>query len=237
MKRGYSRLISVEQRKNTRNVILLVVLTIGVIALLMTSGIGLVGRISSFLSGLRGSKSITSNDTTPPAPPKFNLTSDFTNQQNYDLKGNAEPGSTVKLTFNGNDQTSLVDKNGNFLFSLNLTLGSNTFSATDQDPAGNLSQKTKDFTITYDNTPPNLNIDSPNDGAQFFGPGQRQVSIKGTTDPNTQITINDRVISVDDVGVFQYTLSLSTGDNMFDIKALDPAGNLTEKNLKLTYSE
>lgn len=212
-------------------------LTIAAIVLLIFVGFPLFGRLSVFISDLRGgSKAISKNDTTPPAPPKFNYFPAFTNQQVSNVAGTSEPGATVTLNFNGNTQQTLVDKDGNFTFNLQFVDGENTFSATTVDSSGNISQKSKDYTITFDNKPPNLTVTSPSDGSSFFGSNQRQVTIQGTTDVNSQIVINDRIISVDDTGAFQYTSTLNDGANLFAVKATDQAGNSTEKDITLNFN-
>lgn len=235
----YSRRESVEEKNNFRSAVVLIILSIVAITLLIIFGIPNVGRVATFVNGLKGSTTpITSNDKTPPAPPNFKTFPDFTNQQNATIEGTAEPGATVKLTFNGAVQDTLVDKDGNFSFpNLALQIGDNPFSAFAVDTAGNISQKTSQNKITYNNKPPALSIDNPADGSNFFGSSQRQVTIQGTTDANTNVTINDRIVSVDDSGKFQYTLTLNSGDNKFTIKSTDLAGNSTEKDIILNFSE
>lgn len=237
MRRTYSRLASVEERKNVKSAFLFIFLTIAGMLVLFFIGIPALGKFAAFVSELgKSNKAITINDRTPPAPPHFNTINDFTNQQNISISGSSEPGATVKLIFNGNEQNALSDKDGNFSFNLNLDNGDNNFSATSVDPAGNISQKTQNYKITFDNKPPDLNIDSPSDNSQLFGSAQRQVTIKGTTEAEAQITINDRVVFVDDSGKFQYTTTLNEGANSFTVKAVDAAGNSTEKSLTLNFS-
>jgi hypothetical protein len=235
----YSRLESVEVKKNFRMAVIFIVLTVVVVIILGTVGIPTVGKVTSFISGLRGSNSaITSNDKTPPAPPTLATFPDFTNQQTMNVAGSAEPGATVKLTFNGVEQEVVVDKDGNFAFqNIKLLDGENSFSAIATDQTGNISQRTTDKKVTYDNKPPALSIDSPAEGSKFFGSSQRQVTIQGATDSGANVTINERIVSVDDSGKFQYTQTLSSGDNKFAVKSVDPAGNSTEKEITLNFSE
>ncbi|HKB88213.1 MAG TPA: Ig-like domain-containing protein [Patescibacteria group bacterium] len=239
MRQRYSRLESVEEKKNFRNAVILIILTMTVIAVLIVVGIPTLGKVANFVSGLRNSTVVSSsNDKTPPAPPTFRTYPDFTNQQTISLSGSAEPGTAIKLTFNESKTDALIDKDGNFSFQdLNLQNGENNFSAYAIDTAGNISQKSVGGKITYDNTPPNLTVDSPSDGSKFFGASQRQVTIQGTTDSGSSITINDRIVSVSDNGKFQYTLTLNSGDNIFNVKSVDMAGNSTEKNITLNFSE
>ena len=235
--RRYSRLESVEEKRNFRNAILFVVLTIIAIVALFWEGVPLLARFTTFVSDFgKSNKPIVSTDKTPPAPPSFNTFPDFTNQNNITLTGNSESGATIKLTFNGSDQNSLADKDGNFTFNLQLQDGDNTFSAIAVDTANNVSQRTHDYKIVFDSKPPDLTITSPNDGSQFFGSNQRQVTIQGATDSGAQVTVNDRIVTVDDAGKFAYTTTLNDGENKFAVKSTDQAGNNTEKDITLSFS-
>lgn len=228
---------SVEEKRNFRNAVFLISLSIAVVVILVVFGIPVVGKVASYVSSMRSSSS-GSNDKTPPAPPKFDVFPDFTNQTVISLGGSAEPGAIVKLTFNGNEQEVVVDRNGSYSFqNLGLRDGENKFSAFTVDPAGNTSQTTDEKTIVFDNKPPSLGIDSPSDGSTFFGSEQRQVTINGVTDNGASVTINDRIVSIEESGSFQYSTTLSSGENKFTIKSVDQAGNSVEKSLTLNFSE
>jgi hypothetical protein len=235
----YSRLQSVEEKRNFRNAALLIGLTIISIILLIFFGIPAIGKVASFVSDLKGGNSpISSNDKTPPAPPRFQSFIDYTNQKYVTIGGTAEPGTTVKLTFDGNTTETVVDNEGKFTFTdLELKEGENTYSAEAVDSAGNVSIKSQDKVITYDIKPPEVTIDSPADGATFFGSTQRQINIQGTTETSSSVTINDRIVTVDNNGKFSYPVTLNGGDNQFNIKVTDQSGNLTEKQMTLKFSE
>ena len=226
-----------EQKKNTRSAILYIGLTIAALAILYFLGIPALGKLAALVSGLKGKNNIaTSSDTTPPPPPKFKYFAENTNQKSVTLSGNTEAGATVKLTFNGEEQEVLADNNGQFSFTLSLGNGINTFAAMATDQAGNQSQKTDDYQITFDNQAPDLSITSPDDNSSFYGSGQRQVTIQGETEVDAQVTINDRFITVDEDGKFQYTTTLNEGANTFSVKAKDQAENTTEKSITLNFS-
>jgi hypothetical protein len=237
MRHNYSRLASVEERKNKKSAVLFIVLTVAALILLFFLGIPALGNFAAFVSEIgKSTKPITSSDNTPPAPPKFDSFPDYTNEKEFTLSGNTEPGATIKLTFNGNEQDGLADNGGKFHFSLGLTSGENTFSATTVDSSGNTSQSPAEGKVVYDNKPPELTIDYPSDGTQYLGSKQRQVTIQGTSEPNIQITINDRIVAVNDEGKFQYTTTLNDGENKFAVKATDAAGNTTETSLTLNFT-
>ncbi len=237
MKRTNSKFKGFEEKKNMRSAIFFVVLTIALICLLFFVGIPVLGKFTAFISGLRGGSSqIDKSDSTPPAPPKFNYFPEFTNQGSTIITGNSEAGATVKLNLNGSEQEVLADNSGSFSFNIDLPDGTSTFNAIAVDQAGNISQVTKDYQITFDKKVPDLSVTSPTDGSSFFGSNQRQVTIEGTTESDCAININDRMIAVDDEGVFQYTTTLNEGANTFNIKSIDLAGNVTEKSITLNFT-
>jgi len=237
MKSYQSRAQSSEEKKNFKSTVLFVALTLGAILIIVVIGIPLFGKLTTLVSDLKSSNKSTSvNDTTPPPPPRFDTHSEFTNQQSFSLSGTTEPGATVKLTLNGTSQEALSNKDGVFNFEVRLLNGENNFSAVSIDPAGNISQKTSNITVSFDNKPPEITDVTPPDNSSYFGSSQRQITIQGKTDPVSQIFINDRVITVDDAGAFQYTITLNNGVNQFNIKSTDKAGNTTEKIITLNFT-
>ena len=237
MKKFTRRFINSEERKNTRSATFYILLTIAAIAILYFIGIPALRRLASLVSSLRGNNNkISNSDFTPPPPPKFKYFPEFTNQQTLTLTGNTESGASVKLTFNGSPQEVLADNDGQFSFGVTLQDGINTFAATATDQSGNQSQKSDDHQITFDKKTPDLEITSPSDGSSYFGSNQRQITITGKTETDAKVTINDRIISVDDSGIFQYTTTLNEGSNTFNVKSTDQAGNTTEKNISLNFT-
>ena len=233
----YSRLASVEERRNVKKARNFIVLTGISLILLYFFGIPALGKFAAFVSDLAKSDNpIVSEDKTPPAPPRFNSFPDYTNHKDTTLSGDTEGGATVKLTFNGRGQETLADRDGHFSFNLNLRDGENAFTAITVDAAGNESQKTDEFMVVFDEKSPDITIDTPAPGSQFYGTKQRQVTIQGTTESGVSVTANDRIVSVDDTGKFQYTTTLGEGENKFNFKAVDSAGNTTESELVLNFS-
>ncbi len=236
MGRLYSRREAVEEKNNIKKAITLVLVSIATLALIFFFGSPILGRFATIVSDLgKSGKAISQNDKTPPAPPKFNTYPDNTNNQRLDLSGNSEAGATIKLEFNGVAQEVLANKDGHFSFSLDLADGENSFSATAVDTAGNISQDSTSGKVFYDNKPPTLTIETPLDGAQYIGSKQRQVTIQGKAEAEVEITINERFVSVDEEGKFQFTTTLNEGENKFDVKAKDKAGNETNTSLTLHF--
>ncbi|MCL4397570.1 Ig-like domain-containing protein [Patescibacteria group bacterium] len=79
--------------------------------------------------------------------PKLDLSSpkdgDSFNNQTISVSGATDPGDTVSI----NDRLAIVDKDGNFSYSLNLNSGDNKLKITATDPAGNTTSK--ELTVKY----------------------------------------------------------------------------------------
>lgn len=194
-------------------------------------------KFATFMSNLgKSDKPIVLNDTTPPAPPQISDENEYTNQKSFEVSGNTEAGAVVIITFNSGKEEVISDKAGFFSLKFNLQNGENSFSAQAKDQAGNISQPTKVYIVIFDDTPPEIVIESPADGSEYFGSKQTQVTIKGRSEAGSSVTINDRFASVNADGNFSYTASLSEGQNAFNIKAIDKAGNEKEKTFTLKFS-
>jgi len=61
------------------------------------------------------------------------------------------------------------------------------------------------------------------------------IKITGSAKNAVNLTLNDRVISIDQKGNFDETIALLSGYNIISIKAKDEFGNSDEKNYKLIY--
>ena len=237
LRRPYSRLAKTEEKKNTRQAIIFGILTLGALIILFIFGLPTVAKFAALLTDLNQStQPIEKNDNTPPAPPKLNILPEAINKNSVEVSGTAEPGTTIKFSLNGNDEELLVDTNGNFILTFYLNLGENRISAKAIDAAGNESNETEKITILYDTEKPTLELISPDDGSNFYGAKQRQVVIEGQTESGISLTINDRLIVVEDDGTFAFTTTLSEGTNEFNVKAKDIAGNEVEQKLALNFS-
>lgn len=228
-----------EEKRNKRNAIKFVFLTVFASIILFVYGIPVLAKFAGFISDLaKSDKPITQNDKTPPAPPQIDSFPEFTNQEILKLAGKSEEGATIRIIFNNVEEELIADRDGFFTKNLDLQKGKNTFEASAKDSSGNESQKTRSFSITFDNEKPDLTINSPSDGTQFFGSRQRQIDIKGSVidDNETNVTLNDKFVAVEDSGDFQFTTTLSEGENKFNIKAIDLAGNESQKELTLIFT-
>lgn len=236
MKR-YSRLASVEQKRNVRSAYLYVVMSIVAIILLVFLGIPLLVRFAGFVGTVgKSNKPVEINDITPPAPPKFEDVPEHTNDESLELTGVSENGAIITLTANGDSSEVVANSEGRFNFTFNLDDGENEIFAVAKDTSGNESNQTKTYTISFDNTEPKLEVTSPTDGAAFYGAGQKQLQITGSVDEKVHLTINERLVTQKDDGTFTFTTSLNEGTNSFEVKAVDPANNEASTSFSVTFN-
>lgn len=234
MRSAYSRLRKTEERKNLRSALVFTVLTIASILGIIFFGLPLVAKYAIFFSGFKKNKEPQSKfDITPPPPPRIDSIPEATNINKIEISGSSEAGTTVLLVLNGKKEEFLTNKEGRFTFSYILKEGVNTISASAKDLNGNESLKSEDILITFDNSSPNLEIESPKDGEIFYGSRNSQIVIKGKSEKTAAVFVNEKFASVDDEGNFSFSTSLSEGENTFTIRAEDKAQNKTEKSLTL----
>lgn len=235
--RRQSRLATVEEKRNIKRAYFYIFLSIAAGIFLLFLGLPTLIKFAGFLGDLGKSGSpVEVNDITPPAPPQLDTIPEYTNLEKLDIVGTSENGATITLTTNGNTNEVVANNEGKFNFVFNLNNGDNTIKAMAKDTAGNISTETKAYHIVFDNEDPEIKIESPSDGSSYYGSGQRQLTIKGSISEEVELYINDRFVSLNDENKFSFTTTLSDGENKFDIKAVDPAGNEGTTSFKVNFS-
>lgn len=233
----YSRLASVEERKNIKKAYWYVILSILALVFLIFFGLPTLVKFAGFIGDIaKSDKPVEINDTTPPAPPQFDQVPEFTNSESIKIEGTSEDGAVIVIRSNNHSDEVVANSAGRFSFIFNLNDGENSIDAKAIDSSNNESVQTKTYKIVFDGKDPILEITSPADGTEYFGSGQRQLSIKGTVSEKVDLTINERVISTKDDGTFSFATTLSEGENKFDVKAVDPAKNEAVTSLTVTFT-
>jgi competence protein ComGC len=236
-RRNYSRLASVEQKRNIKSAYFYILLSIIAVVLLVFLGIPTLVKFAGFVGTIgKSDKPVDISDTTPPAPPQFEDIPEFTNDENLEITGRSENGATIIIHTNGDTSEVVANSDGEFNFVFNLDKGENTINAKAKDTVGNVSTQTKTYAIYFDNTEPELEVSSPADGTSFYGSGQRQIQVKGTVDEKVNLTINERVVTVKDDGSFSYSTTLNEGTNTFEVKAIDPSSNESSSTFSINFS-
>jgi hypothetical protein len=115
-----------------------------------------------------------------------------------------------------------------------LKKGDNTIYITAKSRSSKKERSSKTFTVYYKNEKPKLEIQEPSDNSKI---SKNEISVRGSTDKETYIKINDAPIVVDANGNFQSLVQLKEGENIINISAQDIAGNTETKDIKVTYEK
>jgi len=172
-------------------------------------------------------------DQIPPQVPVISLSQKSTHQTPFQVKGFGEPESLIVFVLNGEQLEPItVNQEGTFEAALPLTEGENIFTAFSRDKFENESRVTKDYDVTLDTEVPTLTLDNVFDGQQIVGRDNQQLVIRGITDPQARVYVNDKPVLADFEGAFNTTYRLNEGDNKLVLKVIDKAGN--EGGMELT---
>jgi uncharacterized protein YfaP (DUF2135 family) len=92
----------------------------------------------------------------------------------------------------------------------------------------------QEFTITYSDTKPKLDITEPTDNSKT---NNDEIKVAGSTDIDNTVRVNGFPVVLSAEGKFETTIRLKDGDNTVEVTAEDTAGNMEKKSLKVTYSK
>lgn len=233
-----SRLSKKEEINSYRKIAFFGLGTVFLIIALFTIGIPALIGVSSFLSSLNSTNDpITSSDTTSPFPPRLDPLQEATNSATVRLTGSGEPSSTIELFIDGNAKTkTIADKTGGFVFTdITLDQGKTSFYVKASDQSNNVSQPSNMVIINFSKKPPKIELTEPSDGATISNE-EKQVKISGTSGSVIDLTINDRIVILNNDGSFTFMLPLTDGENKIKVVGTDIAGNQTTVERKVTFS-
>ncbi len=229
-----SRRESIQDRKKSRNGILLLAAAALLFALLIFVGIKYAANVALFVEKYKKPAPIIQNDKTAPAPPRVDSeVPKITNKETLLISGYSEVGSTVKIYNNGSSVgENLVGDDSRYSVEIKLQKGENQIWATATDTAGNEGGTSPYRVANYDPDAPEIEITEPKDGDTV---GEKSLTIKGKTEIGSQITANDRLGTVDQDGNLTIKLTLTEGENIIKLVSTDLAENKTEKDIRVTY--
>ena len=179
----------------------------------------------------------------PPAAPTFSTTTALRNSRSasFDgvIPGLAATGGlpiSVQLRVNGNPSAfvEVASEDGEFTFdNVNLSDGDNLITATAQDSAGNLSDRSETLAVVLDEVAPTIAVDpvAAEASASFF-------TITGSISDNQPVDLGSVTLFVNDdeielgksQGRFTQSLTLSDGSNTLRVVVQDAAGNEVESD-------
>ena len=159
-------------------------------------------------------------------PPNNNF---ITNNQNLIITGKTFDYETeIKKLLINNVETNLNDK-GEFSYNINLIEGENNIIIVSFDIEDNETKK--EIKVIFDQTPPQINIDLPNETSEssIIITGSVIDNISGVKD----FKINNISIPISSDNEFSYSLELFEGNNKIIIEAEDNAQNKIIKEFQI----
>jgi len=161
---------------------------------------------------------IVINDTTPPAQPTLVTVTSPTNISSQTLSGTKEPNASIWI--NGVEVVPF-DSFVNWLYSYNLSEGTNNISITSWDAAGNESAPITTI-IMLDTSAPG----APTLDAVVSPTNISPQTLSGTKEATTSILINNiEVIPVNSGTSWSYNFELTEGENSISVTSQDLVGN------------
>src|SRR3990167_2616665 len=214
-----------EEKKFTRKLItsLTIVAVSGIFVIFF--GLPLLAKVVYFTSGTQKQTQNTSDTSLALLPPTLDSISTATNSAKINVSGYSISDAAIIVVVNGEESTKIpTDKDGKFNSNeISLKEGENKINAfvvrKDQE-----SSPSATFIVIYKKSNPKIEISSPENGARIRQ-DNRDITISGTTDPGNRMTINDRLVIVQNDGSFNFKVTLSDGDNIIKLQAADDAGN------------
>lgn len=236
--RRRSRLNATMEKKTRKTMFFSILGIIIVLFILFKFGVSALINFSLFLAGKGGDTGLTTNQNSIKfiPSPVLNPVLSATNSAQIIITGTSQKDGKVELYLNSRKAEEANTTNtGEFRFEITLKKGINTIStrAIYKDTKSDASQK---LTVEYKDSAPKLEISSPSDGASFKKE-DKSVEVKGDTDASVTVTVNGFFALLNENNSFSYVLQLHDGDNEIKIIAEDNAGNKTEKNIKVNYSQ
>lgn len=236
MKRN-SRYENAARKNYLRNILLSVSGIFVIIIFLIFFGIPFLINLSLFSQNFRSANDINETDKkiSSLAPPVIDQLPSAQKENKIDITGYALAADKVTLYLNNKIvEETATDDEGKFAFrKIVLKEGPNTIKAKSQKKPDIESALTKEITVIFKKNPPVLEIESPADNTEIEENKPNRLEIRGKTDPDSRVTINDFWAIVDDEGKFSYLYNLTQGENKLKIKAIDEAGNISEKEIKV----
>ncbi|MFH1958746.1 MAG: Ig-like domain-containing protein [Patescibacteria group bacterium] len=229
-----SRLSKKQQKKIVRQTFLIATVAISLLASFIFFIMPQFIRLAD--SFLNGSSVLEDQDQVPPQAPILAAPVSATNSASLPISGVGEAGSQAVLMLNGEKLKEIeIDDQGEFKFRVPLTEGENALAVYSIDKAGNESVQTREYNVSLDTEAPVIEIESPEDGGTIELRKNQIVTIKGTTEPQSKVFINDRLVYAKSDGSFSMNYELEDGENKLKFRAVDKGGNESEKEIIVKF--
>jgi hypothetical protein len=229
-----SRLTRNQGKKMARQSVGMIIFSIATIIIFFFV---LMPRIIDIFFRFLGTGDLTfkEEDTIPPQVPVVLPLPESVSDSALLIEGYGEAKTKIIVVNNGEKVDELVvDDDGAFKYEVNLIDGENKLAFYGVDDAENEST-TKEVMVTLDTEAPTLELENLEDGQEILSKENQSYTIKGKTEPNSKLNINERSVYVDSEGNFKTSYYLQEGDNELKFIVEDRAGNQSERTIIVKF--
>lgn len=231
------RLERVQEKKLRNKIILYIVILFFVLYFIFTFGIKLLLNSSSFIAGLFPQPSAKPLSKTEDSFSSIDVSSipQATNSAKFIVSGSILNFDILDFYLNGKKVKEVESSSDTFSEEIGgLEKGDNNFYIQAKSKDSKIEKNTITYKVFYKNEKPKLEITEPADNLTT---NNQEIKVKGSTNKETYVHINDLPVVVDANGSFETSVRLKDGDNQIMITAQDIAGNMETKSLKVTYQK
>lgn len=234
-----SRLLRRSEKQNRKQLRASLIGIVVVIFIAINFGPFLISGLGGLIDTLTGkSKQVTSlRSDADLQPPQLDPLPQGTTEELITVTGRAFYADGKVELFLNNSSYEVVRLNNSQDFEIEdvkLEQGENVFKVR-MIINNNKSDFSQEYKISYIKDEPRLEISFPDDGASFSKADQ-EINIRGTTDPENTVKVNDFIAIVDTEGNFSNIFKLKEGENKIKVVVTNLAGRNTEKEITVSYS-
>lgn len=231
------RLERVQEKKMKNTIIMYAVILFIVLYFIFTFGIKLLLNTSSFVSGIFPQPSINPIAKTEDSFNSIDISSipQATNSAKIIVSGSILNFDVLDFYLNAKKVKEIELSSDTFSEEIgDLEKGDNDVYIKAKSKDNKTEKNTITYKVFYKNDRPKLEITEPSDNSTT---NNQEIKVKGNTDKETYIHINDLPVVVDANGSFETSVRLKDGDNQIVATAQDIAGNVETKMIKVIYQK
>ena len=226
------------RRNNKAKIITAVVVVVLILGFIFTLGIKILLNTSIFVANIFNKNQITPTVANEDVYGSISIDNipTATNSARIVVSGSVVNYSILRFYINGDKiKEKILDSSDNFSEEIgDLVSGNNEVFVKVLTKDQKKSKNSTVFKVFYSNQKPKLDISEPSDNSKT---SQQDLTIKGTTDKEVFIKVNDIPVVVDANGSWETSVKLKDGDNQIVITASDTAGNMESKTITVNYQK
>lgn len=231
------RLERVQEKKMKNTITMYIVVIFVILYFIFTFGIKLLLNTSSFISGLFPQPSTKPISKTEDSFNSVDISSipQATNSAKIIVSGSVLNFNIIDFYLNKVKVKEIQSTSDIFTEEIgDLEKGENSVYILAKSTDSKIEKSTITYKVFYKSEKPKLEITEPSDNSTT---SNQEIKVKGNTDKETYIRINDLPVVVDANGSFETSVRLKDGDNQIQATATDIAGNIEMKTFKVTYQK